>query len=213
MWYESRQLNHCDIPILCSDPRKRKSFHREDQQNDTINLFKAALCHIPHRIEVKSKDCGSRALQQGRFYADMRPGFLEMCSSNSPCDLWSAELYLCKVSHHTRAQLAVFVLLLCPCLLTCCALLRLCVSTWWVICSSMLQTRGRGVMCTSVGSTSKNSRPRPCCRRSLQHCAAMIPFDAAEKKVTGGAWFDILLNYLLAGLSKVEFRSFCRPKG
>ncbi|XP_036956520.1 T-cell surface glycoprotein CD8 alpha chain isoform X1 [Acanthopagrus latus] len=48
----------------------------------------------------------------------------------------------------------------------------------------MLQTRGRGVMCTSVGSTSKNSRPRPCCRRSLQHCAAMIPFDAAEKKVT-----------------------------
>lgn len=42
-------------------------------------------------------------------------------------------------------------------------------------------------------------RPRPCCRRSLQRSAAMIPFDTAEKKVTGGAWFDIALNYLPAG--------------
>lgn len=36
-----------------------------------------------------------------------------------------------------------------------------------------------------------------CCRRSLQLSAAWIPFDTAEKKVTGGAWFDISLNDLL----------------
>lgn len=34
--------------------RHKKSFHR-------------ALCHIPHRMEVKGRDSGSRALQQGRF--------------------------------------------------------------------------------------------------------------------------------------------------
>lgn len=204
MWYDSRQLNHCDIPILCSDPWN-------DQAQEVIS---PGFMSHPTQDGGKRQGFWLQGTSAGQIFADMRTGFLEICSSNSPFDLWnSAELYLCKVSRHTRAQLAVFILLLCPCLLTCCALLHLCVSTWWVICSSMLQTRGRGVMCTSVGSTSKNSRPRPCCRRSLQHCAAMIPFDAAEKKVTGGAWFDILLNYLLAGLSKVEFRSFCRPQG
>lgn len=46
--------------------------------------------------------------------------------------------------------------------------------------------------------------------------SAMIPFDTAEKKVTGGAWFDISLNDLRAGFSKHHkdaFRSCCRLQG
>lgn len=50
------------------------------------------------------------------------------------------------------------------------------------------------------------------CRRSLQRSTAMISFDAAEKKVTGGAWFGISSNYLLQASAKHRkevFGSFC----
>lgn len=61
--------------------------------------------------------------------------------------------------------------------------------------------------CRSVGSTSKTCcRPRWCSRRPLQRAAAMIPFDTAEKKVTGGAGCDISLNYLVYILQQAPQR-------
>lgn len=181
--------------------RHKKSFHR-------------ALCHIPHRMEVKGRDSGSRALQQGRFLPTWGRVFSKFVLQIHRLICETVQSCIC-VKWAATHVLSLQFLYFCSALVFlhavhCC----ICVSVpggWYAV--RCFKTRGRGVMCTSVGSTSKNSRPRPCCRRSLQHCAAMIPFDAAEKKVTGGAWFDILLNYLLAGLSKVEFRSFCRPQG
>lgn len=48
-----------------------------------------------------------------------------------------------------------------------------------------------------MGSTSKPCADHDRSAGGLCKCsAAMIPFDTAEKKVTAGAGFDILLNYL-----------------
>lgn len=93
-----------------------------------------------------------------------------------------------------------------------CTPLCLCVTRRWVKCCSTLQTRRR---CMQLGGLhfKRHADHDPRCRRSLQGCAASIPFDAAEKKVTGGAWFGISLDDLPAGFGrhhKDVFWSCCR---